>query len=114
VKRHGQRPVLITDAAHSQDDQLRSRQVRYIVMMAVRAGCLIVGAVLVGANAPLLWLWLPLCGVGMIIVPWLAVLLANDRPPRKRSRRLARVRRDEAPPRSLPTDRPAPTIDVDP
>lgn len=110
----GPRPVLITDAARSQDDELRSRQVRYVVMMAVRAGCLIVGAVLVSANVPMLWLWLPLCGFGMIVVPWLAVLIANDRPPRKRSRLPGKVRRDRPPTPSLPAARPHPTIDVEP
>jgi uncharacterized membrane protein len=118
VKRPAYRPILITDASRSQDDQLHSRQVRYVVMMSIRAVCLIVGAILVSANAPLLWLWLPLCGAGMILIPWLAVLLANDRPPKERHRRSAKLRnqpRDEAPPRSLPPDAgPHRTIDAEP
>lgn len=57
-----------------------------MAMMSVRVGCLIVGAVLVTAEVPLLWLWLSICAVGMILVPWLAVLLANDRPPKDRHR----------------------------
>ncbi|HEX5541293.1 MAG TPA: DUF3099 domain-containing protein [Micromonospora sp.] len=108
------RPILITDASRSQDDQLRSRQVRYILMMAIRAACLIIAAVLVGAKAPLLWLWLPLCGVGMIIVPWLAVMIANDGPPKQQHRWFGRrSHRDPAPPRSLPVEQPHRTIDVD-
>lgn len=113
MKRRGQRPVVITDAAQSQDEQLRSRQVRYVLMMAVRASCLIIGGVLVTAKVPLLWLWLSLCGIGMIIVPWLAVLLANDGPPKHRHR-WRKVRQDEVTPRSLPAHTPHPTIDVEP
>lgn len=118
MKRQAYQPILITDAARSQDDQLRSRQTRYIVMMSIRAVCLVVGAVLVGAEAPLLWLWLPLCGVGMVLVPWLAVLLANDRPPKDRHRLAARLGRRGAAEgdasRALPVRQPARVIDAEP
>jgi hypothetical protein len=77
------RPVLITNAAHSQDEQLHSREVRYLLMMAVRALSLVAVVVLVGAHAPLLWLWVPLCLVGMLVMPWMAVILANVGPRRR-------------------------------
>lgn len=73
------RPVVITNAERSQDDQLHSREVRYILMMTFRALCLVAAAVLASVHAPLLWLWIPICLVGMVAVPWLAVILANDR-----------------------------------
>lgn len=118
MKRQAYQPILITDASRSQDDQLRSREVRYIVMMGIRAACVIVGAILVVTKAPLLWLWLPLCGVGMILIPWLAVLLANDRPPKEKHRLANKVRqqpRDEAPARSLPAEEgPHRIIDAEP
>jgi hypothetical protein len=118
VKHDAHRPILITDAARSQDDQLRSREVRYIVMMSIRALCLVVGAVLVAADAPLLWLWLPMCALGMVLIPWLAVLLANDRPPKAEHRlstRLHRGRQSETPPRSLPAEAgPHRVIDAEP
>lgn len=118
MKRQAYQPILITDAPRSQDDQLRSRQVRYLVMMAIRALCLIVGAVLVGVEAPLLWLWLPLCAVGMVLIPWLAVLIANDRPAKERHRLRARRgerRAAEVPaPRSLPARPPGRVIDPEP
>lgn len=98
VRRPAYEPILITDAARSQDEQLHSRQVRYVVMMAVRMLCVVAGAVLVGTGAPLLWLWLPLCGLGMILIPWLAVLLANDRPPKEQHRLAHRFRRDHRDP----------------
>jgi hypothetical protein len=111
------RPVLITDAARSQHDQLRSRQVRYLTMMSARVVCLIVGGVLISAHAPLLWLWLILCAAGMVVLPWLAVLIANDRPPKDKHRLLHRSRTrhtDEAPPRSLPAQPTGRTIDAEP
>lgn len=118
MKRQAYQPILITDASRSQDDQLRSRQRRYILMMAIRAVCIVVGAILVGVRAPLLWLWLPLCAVGMVLIPWLAVLLANDRPPKEQHRLSARLRRrhvDDTPARALTAEeRPPRIIDAEP
>lgn len=79
-------PVLITDAAYSQDRQRHSREVRYVAMMGVRLASLIAAIVLAVQRAPLPWVWGPVCAAGMLIVPWLAVLLANDRPPKDRHR----------------------------
>jgi hypothetical protein len=92
VKKQPERPVLITDAARSQADQFRSRQIRYVTMMAVRAGCLILGAVLISVRPPLLPLWLILCAAGMVFLPWAAVLIANDRPARSKAERAASER----------------------
>ncbi|PZG19590.1 hypothetical protein C1I95_11350 [Micromonospora craterilacus] len=118
MKRQAYQPILITDASRSQDDQLTSRQRRYIAMMGVRVACVIVGAILVGAEAPLLWLWLPLVALGMVLIPWLAVLLANDRPPKDRHRLAGRYRprpEAEAPPMSLTAEeRPHKVIDAEP
>jgi Flp pilus assembly protein TadB len=86
VRRPTHRPVLITDAERSQDDQLRTRQIRYVLMMSVRALCLVLAAVLVTLQVPLLALWVGLCLAGMVLLPWLAVILANDRPPKDRHR----------------------------
>jgi hypothetical protein len=99
VKR-ANRAVLITDAQRSQEDQLRIRQTRYILMMSVRVLSLIVAAVLVSLQPPLLWLWLSLCAFGMIVIPWLAVVLANDRLPKDRHR-WRRYRADPAASRTL-------------
>ena len=77
-------PVLITDAAESPEKELRRREIRYVIMMSIRALCLIAGAILVSTRPPLLGLWLGLCVAGMVLLPWLAVILANDRRPRKR------------------------------
>lgn len=86
VKRRDRRAVLITDAERSQDDQLRTRQTRYIIMMSIRVVSLVAAAALVSLQPPLLWLWLSMCAFGMIVVPWLAVVLANDRLPKEQHR----------------------------
>jgi hypothetical protein len=82
-------PVLITDAARSQNEQFHSRQIRYATMMGLRTVCLIAGAILVSVRPPLLPVWLILCGAGMVILPWTAVLIANDRPARSKAERAA-------------------------
>lgn len=89
VKKQSERPVLITNAARSQEAQFRSRQIRYVSMMSIRAGCLVLGAVLVSVHPPLLWLWLVLCVAGMVLLPWMAVLIANDRPAKTKEERAA-------------------------
>jgi hypothetical protein len=89
VKKQPERPVLITDAARSQGEQLRSREIRYVTMMGLRVSCLILGAILISAKPPLLPLWLVLCAAGMVLLPWAAVLIANDGPPKKKAPRPA-------------------------
>ena len=89
MKKQPERPVLITDAARSQEEQFRSRQIRYVTMMGLRAGCLIAGAILINVNPPLLPVWLVICALGMVILPWAAVLIANDRPARSKAERAA-------------------------
>jgi hypothetical protein len=84
--------LVITDARQSPGDELRYRERRYVLMMSIRALCLVAAAVLVSAHAPLLWLWVPICLFGMVVIPWLAVILANDRLPRNEHRLLHRQR----------------------
>ena len=84
VKRRNQ-PVLITYAAEDPEREIRRREIRYVAMMLTRALCLLAGAYFVVQKPPLWGLWASLCVVGMVLLPWLAVILANDRPPRKRA-----------------------------
>jgi Flp pilus assembly protein TadB len=97
VKKQPERPVLITDAVRSPSEQLRSRQVRYVTMMGLRITCLIIGAVLISVKAPLLPVWLMLCAAGMVLLPWMAVLIANDRPAKTKAERAAATRPASAP-----------------
>lgn len=105
-------PILITDAALSQDEELKRRERRYILMMAIRALCVIAATVLVMVRAPLLWLWLVLCGLGMVLLPWLAVILANDRAP-KDEHRMRRYRHHTSPANSLPSSASGRVIDAE-
>jgi arginine exporter protein ArgO len=105
---------MITDAARSQGDQLRSREIRYVTMMALRAACLITGAILISVRPPLLPVWLILCAAGMVLLPWMAVLIANDRPAKTKAeraasqqqagRRMIEPERAEQPPRVIDPD----------
>jgi hypothetical protein len=68
-------PVLITEAAPSADDQHAARKRRYIIMMLMRIPCLLLAAVFINT-----W-WLAVLFVAISIpLPWIAVLMANDRP----------------------------------
>lgn len=77
-----ERPTLITEAASSLEQQHRSRVRRYTILMALRIPCLILAAV-----AYSLWsnalISVAIVGVS-IPLPWIAVLIANDRPPRRK------------------------------
>lgn len=71
-------PVLITSAAPSYQDQLAARRRRYATMMSLRIPCIVL-AVLFAK----IW-WLALVFILLSVpLPWMAVLIANDRPPRK-------------------------------
>jgi DUF3099 family protein len=87
--RHNRRPepALITDAPENPDRELRWREIRYLIMMTIRALCLVAGGILVTVRPPLLGLWLVLCVIGGVTLPWLAVILANDRRARPRALR---------------------------
>lgn len=74
------RPVLITRAALPQDEQHRQRVRKYLTIMAFRIPALILAAAAYG-------IWQNgLISLAIIVVsiplPWIAVLIANDRPPR--------------------------------
>jgi Flp pilus assembly protein TadB len=108
------RPILITDAEESLDKQRHSREIRYATMMGLRAICLILAAVLAVAQVPLLPLWLGLCLVGMLLLPWMAVLIANDRPAKAEHRWRHKPPPPNADPRALPTQPTGKTIDIEP
>ena len=104
--------VVITDAPENPEKELRRREIRYVVMMVIRAGCLVAGAVLVSTKPPFWGVWLALCLVGMVLIPWLAVILANDRPAKSRAERRAQAH-PVAPPAPALTEREHRVIDSD-
>ncbi|MET8649131.1 DUF3099 domain-containing protein [Nocardia aurea] len=75
-------PVLITEAAPSLEDQHRARVRRYTIIMAFRIPCLVLAAVAYSMWSNAL-ISLLIIGVS-IPLPWIAVLIANDRPPRRK------------------------------
>jgi predicted tellurium resistance membrane protein TerC len=116
VKRNRPRPVVITDAQQSQDDQLRLREIRYLIMMGIRVVCVIVAGVLVSLHVPLLALWLTLCVAGAVLLPWTAVILANDRLPKDEHRMRRHLRHGRETPRNaeIASTQAPRVIDVEP
>jgi len=72
-------PVLITEAEPSMAEQHAHRMKRYALTMGIRLVCLILAAVFY----KIVWLMLILAILGTVL-PWIAVIMANDRPPKKR------------------------------
>lgn len=73
----GAEPTIITAAELPYDEQLRARRRRYVITMGTRVPLLIVATLLYQH----LWVAIPLLLIS-IPLPWVAVLLANDRPAR--------------------------------
>ena len=88
-------PVLITEAEPSLDDQWRARRKKYAIMMSTRTVCLVLAAVCYRT-----WWLMAIFIVGAGVLPWMAVIIANDRPPRK-ARKVNRYARHPAPDRAL-------------
>src|SRR5215211_6721773 len=75
------RPVLITAAAPSYEVQHRQRVRKYVILMAFRIPALVLAAIAYGIwQNGLISLLIILVSVPL---PWMAVLIANDRPPRR-------------------------------
>ncbi len=72
-------PVLITEAELSLDEQHAARKRRYVLTMAVRGVSIVLAAVFYQT----LWLALLFAVLGTVL-PWIAVMMANDRPPKKK------------------------------
>ena len=74
-------PVLITEAAPSLTDQQTARKRRYAITMAIRGVALVLAAVFYQT----MWLMIILAVLGTVL-PWVAVVMANDRPPKPKTR----------------------------
>jgi hypothetical protein len=75
------RPVLITRAALPYEEEHRRRVRKYLTIMSFRIPALIFAAAAYG-----IWHigWISLLIIAVSIpLPWIAVLIANDRPPRR-------------------------------
>ena len=72
-------PTLITEAAPSMADQHAARKRRYSITMAIRGTSLVIAALTAQYS---LWLMAVFAVLGTVL-PWIAVVMANDRPPKK-------------------------------
>ena len=80
-RRHVDRPVLITAAAPSFEEEFAARRRRYSLIMAARIPCLVLAGVF---GIGLGWTGVAVALiVASVPLPWMAVLIANDGPPRK-------------------------------
>ncbi len=95
-------PVLITEAAPSLAEQHAARKKRYVLTMAVRGISLVLAAVFYQT----VWLMIIFAVLGTIL-PWIAVVMANDRPPKKK----LHVHRYDARPDRVLERRPTRVID---
>ena len=87
----GRRPPRITEAEDSFEAQQKARIRKYTIMMSFRVPAL-VSAVIIYMTWGTTWLALIIVAVS-IPLPWMAVLIANDAPPRRKER----LRRYERP-----------------
>ena len=93
------RPVLITDAHPSADDELARRQKRYAITMLSRIPFLVGAGILGAYDQPVLAI---VCILISVPLPWIAVLAANDGP-RKNPRGRKILPGTLTPDRALPT-----------
>ncbi len=78
MRRRQDDPVLITEAPPPYEEEHAARKRKYLVVMGLRLPFFVLAGVFHDIG------WLALGFVGLSIpLPWMAVLLANDRPPRK-------------------------------
>ncbi|MDQ2838211.1 MAG: DUF3099 domain-containing protein [Actinomycetota bacterium] len=110
------RPALITEAPVNLDDEFDRRRKRYLLMMGIRAACIVGAATTVQFSG-----WLAALFVAAaLVLPWAAVLIANDRPPKQemRFRRFVDGSRTDhqeltAPPVEEPVAEPVPPTVID-
>lgn len=81
MRRTQDEPVLITSAHESSSQEFHRRQRKYAIMMTLRALC-VIGAATTYHLSIILALVFVLAGV---VLPWSAVLIANDGPAKKRA-----------------------------
>ena len=101
---HPSHPALITTAPESPDDEYDRRRKRYAIMMALRAAC-VLAAALTYRYSMILAL---VCLLAGAVLPWCAVIIANDRPPKRRIRMVGPIDNSERQLPPGPSDR---TID---
>jgi hypothetical protein len=67
--------VRITSASRPRSEDIRGRERRYLISMAVRTGCVVLAVVFMGSW--LMWVFL----FGAVFLPYVAVVVANTTNP---------------------------------
>jgi hypothetical protein len=80
-------PAAAAENRESTVEYRHHREVEYAWMMGIRVVCLVAAVVVVALKVPFAALWVALLGLGMIVLPMMAVIIANDHHPRRRSNR---------------------------
>lgn len=70
MKQQSASPAVITSARASRSEEIRRRQQRYLLSMAVRTACFVLAVV---ASGPLRWALI----VAALVLPYVAVVVAN-------------------------------------
>jgi hypothetical protein len=92
---------LITSAPESPDDEYSRRKRRYAIMMSLRALCVLGAALTYHVSG---WVAAAFAIAG-VVLPWCAVIIANDGPPKnRRPRPVYQVPTERALP-ATPSDR---------
>jgi hypothetical protein len=81
TRRERPEPALITEAEPSLIEQHAARKKRYVITMTIRGISLVLAAV----SYQIVWLMVIFAFFGTVL-PWIAVVMANDRPPKKREK----------------------------
>lgn len=106
MRRTSHDPVLITTARESSEAEYEHRRRKYALMMSLRALAVIGAAVCYHVS---IWISIGFVIAGAVL-PWCAVIIANDGPPKKKRPAIAPVVPHERALPSVPQDR---TIDAD-
>jgi hypothetical protein len=101
-KNHSDRPILITEAPVNVDDEFEHRRRRYLLMMTLRAVCIIGAASTFSISG---WIAAGFVAAALVL-PWSAVLIANDRPPKQELRFRRFVAGGDRAQRRLPSGQP--------
>ena len=78
---------MITTAPQTSGDEFEQRKKKYAIMMGTRALCVILAATTYQVSMYLAMVFV----VAGLVLPWCAVLIANDRPPKRRRAELGHV-----------------------
>jgi len=101
----GDQPAVITTVPVSADDEFDHRRKKYAIMMATRAICVILAASFCRISLALALVF----AIAGLVLPWCAVIIANDRPAKKRQASMGRVA--HRPERALPPGHDERTVD---